>query len=193
VLAIVVVFSVRVCVLGVCATAGDGAEEPVPYPLLCVYCCVAVVVRSTLTPFRCTGHGDARVLKAEPTILCNREGVHGRMVSVASLSLALYGFGVPVSFAYFLWKYRKEIREDQGLREQGKGDHAITNPNVHIRRWVLLLSCWRRLLQQRPVRIVTSVDGCDCRAGASRSCMKTTRLASCTGSCCSFVASSAWQ
>jgi hypothetical protein len=91
-------------------------------------------VRSTLTPFRCTGHGAARVMKAEPTILCNREGRHGRMVSMASLSFVLYGLGVPFAFAWFTWRYRREIVADQKLREQGKGDHALTNPHVRIRR-----------------------------------------------------------
>ena len=94
-------------------------------------------MRSLLTPFRCIGEGAARVMKAEPTIQCDGTGAHGRMLRMAYLSFLLYGLGIPAGFACIMWRYRAAIIADQQLREQGKGDHAITNPNVHIRRCVV--------------------------------------------------------
>jgi hypothetical protein len=73
-------------------------------------------------------------MKAEPTILCNRAGAHGRMMAMAIASFLLYGIGVPVAFACITWRHRREIIADQRLREQGKGDDGLTNPNIHIRR-----------------------------------------------------------
>jgi hypothetical protein len=76
-------------------------------------------------------------MKAEPTIQCDGTGAHGRMLRMAYLSFLLYGLGIPAGFACIMWRYRAAIIADQQLREQGKGDHAITNPNVHIRRCVV--------------------------------------------------------
>jgi hypothetical protein len=106
---------------------------------LCLVALRAVVVRSLLTPFRCVGGGAASVMKAEPTILCNHDGAHGRMVRMAYVSFILYGVGIPASFAFLMWRYRAEIVADQRLREQGKGDYALTNPNISTRRCVLVI------------------------------------------------------
>jgi hypothetical protein len=107
-----------------------------------------VVIRSSLAPFDCTDRDGTRTMDAEPRVVCDHSGVHGRMWRVAVLSLVVYGVGVPAFFSYFLVTHRAAIDADQRLRQAGEGELAITNPNLHIRRCVLCL-CLR--LQQQCV------------------------------------------
>jgi hypothetical protein len=101
----------------------------------------AVVIRSSLAPLDCTNRNGVRTMDAEPRVVCNNEGVHGRMKLMSVASLVLYGLGVPLSFLYFLHRYRREIVADQQLRRRCEGEMVLTNPNLHIRRWVK----WRQL------------------------------------------------
>jgi hypothetical protein len=42
------------------------------------------------------------------------------------LCIMLYGFGLPLSFSYILYRYRNEIRADQLLRACNEGETALT-------------------------------------------------------------------
>jgi hypothetical protein len=132
-------------------------------------------MRSCFVPFGCTTRGGLSTLDAEPSITCNKQGIHGRMVTIASLTLVVYGIGIPAAFAYFLRTNRAAIRADQTLRQRGEGDLATTNPNLKIRRCVMATAyfdaCSAKL----------SVARCFC-AGGSRNCTKTTNRSLCTGS-----------
>ena len=94
---------------------------------------VAVVIRSALAPFDCDYHGGVYSMDAEPSIACNGVGAHGRMTIVGALVLSLYGGGVPMSFAVFLFWNRDRVRADQRLREAGGGESQLTNPNFQLR------------------------------------------------------------
>ena len=74
-------------------------------------------------------------MTAEPSIQCTpKNPTFVRMRLVASLSLSLYGGGLPVLFAFFLWRHRDAITADQKLRMKGEGETSLTNPNISIRR-----------------------------------------------------------
>ena len=49
----------------------------------------SVVVRSSLAPFDCTKRGDVRTMDAEPSIICNNMGAHGRMKIVSAITIVL--------------------------------------------------------------------------------------------------------
>jgi hypothetical protein len=117
--------------LAICAVPDDGERA----------CAFAVVIRSSLAPLDCTNRNGVWTMDAEPRVVCNNEGVHGRMKLMSVASLVLYGLGVPLSFLYFLHRYRREIVADQQLRRRCEGEMVLTNPNLHIRRWVK----WRQL------------------------------------------------
>ena len=74
-------------------------------------------------------------MTAEPSILCTPSNqTFVRMRAIASLSLSLYGVGLPLAFAYLLWRYRDAITADQLLRMKGEGETSLTNPNIAVRR-----------------------------------------------------------
>jgi hypothetical protein len=74
-------------------------------------------------------------LKAEPSILCTTtDPTFRRMRIVSSLSLVLYGFGLPLLFVWVLRTHRNAVFFDQLLRVRGEGESALTNPYIHIRR-----------------------------------------------------------
>jgi hypothetical protein len=52
---------------------------------------------------------------------------------LAITSMVLHALGVPLVFAFILYHFRREISEDQLLRQQGTGNSRSTNPNYHIR------------------------------------------------------------
>ena len=93
------------------------------------------MVRTGLIPLSCSTNNGVSVLTAEPSILCSATNpTYVRMRAVASLSLSLYGCGLPVAFAYFLWTNRAAITADQQLRVKGEGETALTNPHISVRR-----------------------------------------------------------
>lgn len=95
----------------------------------------AVIVRSSLIPFSCTTRNGVSVLNAEPSIKCTVEDPrYRRMRAVGGLCIVLYGLGLPVLFAFLLWRYRREITADQRLRAKAEGETSLTNPQIHIRR-----------------------------------------------------------
>ena len=95
----------------------------------------AVIVRSSFVPFACTARNGVSVLNAEPSIKCTVEDPrYRRMRAVGGLCIVLYGLGLPVLFAFLLWRYRREITADQQLRAKAEGETSLTNPQIHIRR-----------------------------------------------------------
>ena len=104
----------------------------------------SVVTKSTLAPFDCSTKGGVSTMDAEPSILCDGTGAHGRMKAVASVMIVVFVLGVPVGFAALLVYYRMAMRADQFLRVWGEGDTSVTNPNIHIRRR------YRKLYEVRP-------------------------------------------
>ena len=83
-------------------------------------------------------------MDAEPSIVCDGSGAHGRMKAVAGVMVVVFVLGVPIGFAALLVYYRREMQADQFLRVWGEGDSSVTNPNVHIRRR------YRKLYEVRP-------------------------------------------
>jgi hypothetical protein len=69
-------------------------------------------------------------MDAEPSILCNNTGAHGRMRAVAAVTMLLYVLGVPAAFAAFLAARRVQVRSDQLLRQRGEGDRCVEAPAV---------------------------------------------------------------
>ena len=93
----------------------------------------AVTIRSALAPFACSTRGGVATMNAEPSIVCNHEGAHGRMTIVGGVVLALYGLGVPLAFGAFLITNYDAVVSDQALRQAGSGDTALTNPHFRMR------------------------------------------------------------
>jgi hypothetical protein len=104
---------------------------------VCVYACMplAVVIRSSLTPFDCTTTVDGTSsLFADPSIRCGvTVGPHARMRAAGGAMLALFTVGVPVLFAVLLFHNRAAIVADQRLRQRGEGDSIMTNPHIRVR------------------------------------------------------------
>ena len=73
-------------------------------------------------------------MDAEPSIACDDTGVHRRLRATASLSIVLFGAGVPVVLAGVLVRYREQVGADQELRQRGEGDTVLTNPHLAVRR-----------------------------------------------------------
>jgi hypothetical protein len=142
-------------------------------------------MRSCFVPFGCTTRGGLSTLDAEPSITCNKQGIHGRMVTIASLTLVVYGIGIPAAFAYFLRANRAAIRADQTLRQRGEGDLATTNPNLKIRRCVVDTVAVERdaLCSRCTISLLCRAHSAWCIvADGSRSCTRTTNRSSSTGS-----------
>jgi hypothetical protein len=47
---------------------------------------------------------------------------------MAIATMILFVLGLPIAFAVFLWRNRREIEVDQELRQRGEGYSALTNP-----------------------------------------------------------------
>jgi hypothetical protein len=105
-------------------------------------CCVcvgcresAVVVKSTLVPFACVSLGAVRVLKSEPTVLCDATvGPYARMRALAAVTIVFYVLGLPAVLSAVLIRSWRMVQLDQRLRERGEGDSPLTNPHFHFRR-----------------------------------------------------------
>ena len=93
-----------------------------------------MITKSTLAPFDCSVVNGVTAMDADPSIVCDGSGAHGRMRAVAAAMVVLFVVGVPVGFAVVLLHHRTAITADQFLRVWGEGDSAVTNPNIHIRR-----------------------------------------------------------
>ena len=94
----------------------------------------AVVARSTLAPFDCIAHhGGVWTMEAEPSIVCGAPGgPHARMRVVAIATMIMFVLGLPIAYAAFLWRNRREIEVDQELRQRGEGYGALTNPHNQV-------------------------------------------------------------
>jgi hypothetical protein len=108
-----------------------GAPWVSPCDTLHLLC--AVVVKSSLAPFDCSERGGLRTMDAEPSIVCNGTGPHGRMRVAAALTLVVFAVGVPAAIAAFLLQNYSRVQFDQRLREKGEGDTSLTNPNIQVR------------------------------------------------------------
>ena len=53
------------------------------------------------------------------------------LVPIAAVSLIIYVVGYPVALAFFLWRKRDLIIEDQLLRAKGVGNDRLTNPDAY--------------------------------------------------------------
>ena len=86
----------------VCVPLCDCAEFPA----------AAVVIRSSLVPFVCTTKNGVATLDAEASIVCdvNAPGPYEKMRDIGAACIVFYGMGVPVGFAFFLWRYHKQVR-----------------------------------------------------------------------------------
>ncbi len=51
----------------------------------------------------------------------------------AIASAVIYAVGIPATFAYVLFKHRKDIQADQTLRVYGYGNSRAQNPNFAVR------------------------------------------------------------
>ena len=95
----------------------------------------AVIIRTSLIPFGCSSSNGVATLNADPSIKCSQsDATYATMSRLGAVSVAVYGVGLPVTFAYFLWKHRDAITADQQLRVKGEGETSLTNPNISIRR-----------------------------------------------------------
>jgi hypothetical protein len=95
----------------------------------------AVVVKSSLVPFDCVSLGAVRVLKSEPTVLCDATvGPYARMRGVAAVTIVFYVLGLPAVLTVFLARCWRKVQQDQRLRERGEGYSQLTNPHFHFRR-----------------------------------------------------------
>lgn len=59
------------------------------------------------------------------------------LVSIRRWSIAsavVYAVGVPLGFAWILFRYRTEMYEDQVLLSKGTGNSPDSNPQYHVRR-----------------------------------------------------------
>ena len=99
-------------------------------------CAATVIVRTALTPFGCTNNSDGvSTLVVDPTIRCSTsDHTYAVLSRLGGLAIAVYGCGLPIAFAYFLWKHRAAIGADQQLRAKGEGETTMTNPNISVRR-----------------------------------------------------------
>ena len=72
---------------------------------------LAVVIRSSLVPFVCTMKNGVATLDAEASIVCdvNVPGPYEKMRDIGAASIVFYGMGVPVGYAFFLWRYHKQV------------------------------------------------------------------------------------
>lgn len=96
-----------------------------------------VVAKSSLAPFDCSWRGGVRTMDAEPSIVCDGAGPHGRMRAVGVLTLVVFALGLPGAMAAFLFVNMDRVQSDQRLRERGEGDSALTNPNIQV--WLLAI------------------------------------------------------
>ena len=95
----------------------------------------AVVIRTSLVPFGCTTKNGVSTLNADASIQCNSSNSsYSRMFILGSVSIVLYGVGLPCLFGYFLWRHRVAIECDQRLRMRGEGETSLTNPYIVVRR-----------------------------------------------------------
>ena len=81
-----------------------------------------------MTPYLCLRYYCCRLLR-----LRQPGGAQVTLRPYAIASLIVYTLGVPLVFGIVLYVHRKEIEEDQKLREAGTGDTADTNPQYYIR------------------------------------------------------------
>ena len=95
---------------------------------------LAVVFRSSLAPFDCTSRSGVSTMDADPSIVCDGSGAHGRMRVVAVVMILGFALGVPCAFAGVLVTHRAAVVADQTLRARGEGDSELTNPHVRVRR-----------------------------------------------------------
>ena len=93
-----------------------------------------MVTKSTLAPFDCSTKNGVSTMDAEPSIVCDGSGAHGRMKTVGIIMVVVFVLGVPMSFGALVVYYRRAMQADQFLRVWGEGDSSVTNPNIHIRR-----------------------------------------------------------
>ena len=93
-----------------------------------------MVTKSTLAPFDCSSNHGVSTMDAEPSIVCDGAGPHGRMRAVATVMVLTFVLGVPAGFGGLLAYHRRAMQSDQYLRVWGEGDTSVTNPNIHIRR-----------------------------------------------------------
>ncbi len=73
-----------------------------PPPCCCLGCHVSVIARTFLAPFDCSGSKGVYTMDADPSIRCDGNPTHRRMVIVALCSIGAYGVGVPLGFAWIL-------------------------------------------------------------------------------------------
>ncbi len=107
-----------------------------PCPLWCSPHCVrrAVMARTFLAPFDCSGAEGFTTMDADPFIRCDYTGTHRRLAAVGAASIVVYGVGIPLTFGLIILRNRAAIVADQAMRIEGTGDSILTNPNIYIRR-----------------------------------------------------------
>lgn len=75
----------------------------------------------------------SRVLLSH-VVLLQPPAVLARIRRWAIFSAVVYTVGVPLGFAWVLFRYRVQIREDQLLLSRGIGNSPESNPQYHVRR-----------------------------------------------------------
>ena len=75
-------------------------------------------------------------MDADPSIVCDVavDSTYRYLRLLSTLTLGVYGAGIPVGFLLVVAIHRKAIRADQVLRGQGLGYTEASNPNVNVRR-----------------------------------------------------------
>jgi hypothetical protein len=113
-----------------------------------------ITVSRSLEVFKCTRDANAGswTLDAEPGLNCWDGTVQASLVPFASLTLVLYGAGVPLLFAYVFKRHGTAIQRDQRRWLVGLGDSAESNGDYAIRRR------YARLYQDFSPRYVTRCD-----------------------------------
>ncbi len=81
------------------------------YPMVCVPFIVCACIRWCMQP-------------PPPLVTMRRWAI---------ASAVIYAVGIPATFAYVLFKHRKEIQADQTLRTNGYGNSRAQNPNFAVR------------------------------------------------------------
>jgi hypothetical protein len=127
--------------------------------ILAVYFTYFLVVKGMLSAFDCTKNDDGiPFLDAEPSLRCDNVSPFAPSPSVVSFgfllvhiacpqpppvllrirkwaiaSAVLYAAGIPIIFAWILFRYRNSIRADQEMRSHGQGNSRNLNPFFAIR------------------------------------------------------------
>lgn len=104
-----------------------------------------VLLRSGIEVFDCVTDASGRTyLEADPSLNCDGPE-HTAVVPYASMSLLVFGAGIPVLFAFVLWRHRISMTRDMKLFVRGLGDSSATNPGACMRAAAASARRWVRI------------------------------------------------